>query len=148
MATISSDASATDSVTTDRTEWWLKDVKDPSLNIVLKIEGGGTEWDFGADVDEDVFEPLGSAFYVVSREASRGEDIALPLVFTTAADYQAFEDVRESTTLLLSSDMESQWYVNVVGPRKARLRTYGNRRTKPVRTVKATFLEVEKPEVS
>jgi hypothetical protein len=147
MPVITSAAAATQSATVTVTSWWLKDPTTPARNMPLKVErvSGGLPFSKPEDLGE--FSPLGRTRDIFIADQVRGEQIDLPLIFTTAADWTSFETLRGSQrVLLLQSDMTAQWYVRIGKDRKAQLQFSGERTTtKPVRRVVPHFVEADTP---
>lgn len=123
------------------TNWWLKDPSDYSHNMTLFVTGDSL--DTSKPEADAVFSPLGRTRKVVVADSIYGEEFDLELLFTTEADYQKFEVLRNSQrTLLLQapiSTVGTQWYVRLVKDRKTKLLNTAD----PWRRVTVSAVEVD-----
>lgn len=113
MATITSPASTTSSVTpTGVTSWWLKDPATPSRNRAI----AATAWNPSQIRPVARFDPVGRTRSVVLRGPILGDQGTLGVRTLSEA---AYDDVAAllngASTLLLQDVLGHQWYVEVVG---------------------------------
>lgn len=121
------------------TGWVLKHLTDPTMNTSLTVD-----WDsFTEDepIDTGVLEPIDSDETVVIQGRNRGKRLNFGLRFLSAASFDAFAKIRRSrSTLLLQDSNGRQWYVQIVGDRKAKEWRYPDKTL--VRTLDAEMDEV------
>jgi hypothetical protein len=123
------------------TDVWLKDPADPTANTKLGIAGDLTST---SDEAQGKFLPLGRSRAVIVGGDIYGEEFQLPIVFRTDADWARFEVLRKrQKTLLLQSDMTTQWWVRLGPTRDAVLVNNVTRRTAPARQVQVAATEVD-----
>jgi hypothetical protein len=123
-------------------EWWLKDIKDPTLNMAIEVQAEPTQ--VGKTNTASVFQPLGADYPVVLTEGYKADSVELTMQTRTATEFSALRRLLQSgRTLLLQSDVDHAWWVRPVGDMDAEIQVSGQRREDPVRFIKTTFVEVE-----
>lgn len=141
--TVASDWSASAALTPTVTSWWLKDVVDPTRNIVVRINS--STFETRRSERQGVFAPLGRTKAVVISDVIAGESGSLELSFIDDAAFNAFEKIRSGQrALLLQSPYGHSLYVRLGAERRASVLLGGDRRT-PKRVVSVDFVEVTAP---
>lgn len=141
-AELLSDPSSSVSATLPNTVWVLKDPIACVPGLVVSHRG---DLALSADIQQEVANVQGRRTPVVLSDVPGGETIPLALT-VRGADWETFEAMRkQNRALLLQSDMTDQWYLRIIGARKATLVNNVSRKTAPVRIVEITCVEVERP---
>lgn len=113
---IASAYTATQNVTLSFPDWWIKDVVGVDTSN-YKPEFSGPVFTRSENEEQAKFLPLGRKNAVILRGVIRGEELVLPFVCTTLAQWQAFQTVRalQRPILLQRGYTSEQWYVSL-GP--------------------------------
>jgi hypothetical protein len=129
----------------EATNWWLKDIANPDLNIALKVT-----WDnmnIATTNSATVYQPLGEDLPVVLTEGYKGDTFALSMRPVGRADWAKLRAMLMSgKTLFLQSDIDHAWWVRPVGDLSADIFASNMRQSKPFREVQVSFVQVA-PEV-
>lgn len=141
MATIVSAFSATATVATTSTAWWLKDPLDSTANVAVRVEPGPQTDRIERST---AFYPLGRARPVVISDVVTGADGAVKLVTFAPSEYTALVSLMtRQRVLLLQSPFGEQWYIRLMGDRKSQLNE--STASAPYRIHDLTYLEVDTP---
>lgn len=125
-------------------DWWLKDVLDPSNNMVIEVESDPADIEHPADIA--VFNPIGRKYPVVVREATvKAARFTLEVPTIDAATYASLVRLWESghPMLLQVPGINKQYYVQFNSPRGEQLRNLND----PYRGNTLHFVEIERPSV-
>ena len=111
MASLSSAASSTSSVTLSLSSWWLKNPEDPSLNLAISIVDD--KLTMKRPIDAAFFSPLGRDRKVKVGELARGVELQAELEFFDLDELRSFEwEINiQGRVWLLQSPFSEQWYV-------------------------------------
>lgn len=123
------------------TEWWLKDMTDPNLNLVVVPLGDKLRMKSKEQMAE--YSPLGRAHKVIVTDVIQGDEFTLKLEFVTKADWDAFKAIRNTRRVLLlqSPWLEQQWWVKI--GRDLQLDIQNS--TDAYRVADVDFIEVDEP---
>lgn len=100
------------------TGWILKSLTDPSFNMGLRIDWASFTED--EPIDSGVFEPLDADETVVIQGRTRGKTLSMGLRFMDGPTFDSFAGLRRrKESLLLQDPNGRQWFVRMVGGRKA-----------------------------
>ena len=122
--------------------WWLKDIANPDSNIQLSVK-----WDsftVGTTNTAVAFQPLGSDLPVVLTEGFKGQSFTVDLIPVVHDDWSALlAMLRSGRTLFLQTDIDHAWWCRPVGDVQSIVLPTDQRQSKPLREIKASFIEVE-----
>jgi hypothetical protein len=121
-------------------EWWLKDPKDSSNSIQLKV--WNDELEVSTTGTAAVFQPLGADRPNVLTEGYKGDRIEITVIVNRAQFAELRALLKSGRTLFLQSNMDNAWWVRPIGDIGAATKATGQRNTNPLRFVKLAFTEV------
>jgi hypothetical protein len=135
---------ASQEVSLEATNWWLKDIDNPERNMVLRVKAE----DMAVDTTNtsSVFQPLGEDFPLVITEGYKGESVELTILVDRFEYAQLNTLVKSKKTLYLQSNMDNAWWVRPVDNLGATTLLTGQRGTNPLRWIKVKFVQVKPPE--
>lgn len=123
--------------------WWLKDLRDLSLNMQLKVKAEPLQ--VGTVNTAAVFQPLGEDYPIVISEGYKADGVQLTMIMNREEHADLKRILNSRRTLLLQSDIDHSWWVRAVGNLEVETQLTAKRTVDPLRFVKVTFIEV-KPE--
>lgn len=128
-------------VTGVTTNWWLKDLTDPtnSMELVVKAD----PLDVGTTNTTSVFQPLGADYPIVVSEGYKGDVIEITAIVRHSEFAKLQGLLRSGKTLYLQSNIDNAWWVRPVGDLQAQTLLTGKRKTDPIRFVKLAFVQVD-----
>lgn len=127
-------------VSVSATEWWLKDPKDSSKSMQLKVFR--QELSVGTTGTASVFQPLGADKPNVLTEGYKGDRVEITVEVNREQLARLLELLDSRRTLYLQSNIDNAWWVRPVGDIGAVTKLTGNMRTNPLRFVRLSFVEV------
>lgn len=129
-----------DEVSLTASNWWLKDIDDPTRNALLRVKWDTIE--VGTTNTSVMYQPLGEDHPIVLTEGYKGDAFELTLIINREERAQLESLLRSGRTLFLQSDVDHAWWVRSLGDLKAAIQPTGQRRTNPIRFVTITFVQV------
>lgn len=122
--------------------WWLKDLRDPENNIMLKVA-----WDSFTVTTANtatVFQPIGEDLPVVLTEGYKGDSFNVRLIPVNHDEWFALRAMLKSgRTLFLQTDIDHAWWVRPVGDLAQTVLATGRRQEDPQRSIEVNFIQVE-----
>lgn len=141
---VSGYGSATAEVSFIAKYWWLKDIDDPTKNLLLKVDWDA--WTVRTTGTAEEFQTLGEDLPFVVGEGFKGDKIEVQ-IWTNKEEYQALERlVRSRKSLFLQSDVNRAWWVRIVGDISHDVQPTLKRQTNPLRLVTVQFTQVKAEE--
>jgi hypothetical protein len=136
---------ASDEVSLTALNWWLKDVVDPSLNLLMRVKVDP----IGVSTTDTsvVFQPLGEDLPLVLTEGYKGDSVELTLILNREERAALQKLLATRRTLFLQTDVDHAWWVRPIGNLQSEIQVTGQRRSNPIRFVKMTFVQVAAPQV-
>lgn len=133
--------------------WWLKNINDPTDNLILPVQafpstGTGTS---GADTvvpvntanTASVFQPIGSDYPLVLTEGYKSDTIDLSLVIQRLGWAAVRKLLKSGLTLFLQSDVDNAWWVRPINNMDSSTILSASRKSDPYRIVNLSFVEVQ-----
>lgn len=133
----------TEEITITPADWWLKDIHDPTQNMLLPVKA--EEYPVTSINTTSVFQPLGENYPVVLSEGFKSDTIELTLIMRSSEWSQFRKLAKSGRTLYLQSDVDDAWWVRVVENIDQEMMITAHRETDPIRIISVQFIEV-KPE--
>lgn len=120
--------------------WWLKDlvVADYSVPLTVLADAIGTT----SKDSSTIFQPIGEDLPIIVTQGYKGETIALRIKCVGTEYANLMRLLNAGRTLLLQSDADKAWWVRPQGDIQTDLQPSNMRKTKPVRFVSVSFVEV------
>lgn len=133
------------SATLPADRFWLRDPLTPARLIEVHHAG---DLDHVSREPQEIRDTLGRAFPVAVSDVVKGETFTWPLLFTSAAGWRQFSEMRaQGRELLFTGDFGEQWYVKLGPDRRAVLKRSSDRAATPVRMVEITATQVDPPDI-
>lgn len=129
-----------DEVALTALNWWLKDITQPDLNMMLRVRAEPIT--VGTTDTSAVFQPLGADLPLVLTEGYKGDAVQLKLVVNREERAALQKLLASRRTLYLQTDVDHAWWVRPVGNLQSEIQVTGQRRTNPIRFVTLTFVQV------
>lgn len=120
--------------------WWLKDVIDPTNNMILRVQA--ESWEQVTTNTAEAFQPLGSQYPIVLTDGYKADRVELTILMQKE-EWSKFERLmRLNRTYFLQSDQDVTWWVRPVGDLSAETIVSANRNADPYRWVTQQFVEI------
>lgn len=123
--------------------WWLKDLSNPDLNMLMRVKAEDTN--IGTADTSQVYQALGADYASVITEGYKGDTFEIGVFCTRDEWLQLRTLVKSKRTLFLQSDVDAAWWVRPVGDLGQGVLVTGKRKSNPLRLVRLTFVQVDHP---
>lgn len=134
-----------DEVSFTALNWWLKDISDPSSNLLLCVKSEPTA--IKRVGTSSKFLTMGAKKASVVGDGYKGDEFTLTLETKTSEQYaELYQLLVSERTLFLVSDVDKAWWLRIYGDLDEAIQVTGKRKTRPLRFITVNYVEVESEE--
>lgn len=134
----------TDEVSFTAQSWWIKDIKDPTNNLLLRVKSEITEVTM-KNTGTEVY-TMGSDKAKVVGDGFKGDKFPITVIATSEEHSLLKKLIKSGRTVYVQSDVDEAWWCRLVGDVTVGIQLTSQRKTAPLRFVNLTYVEVDAEE--
>lgn len=134
----------TDEVSFTAQSWWIKDIKDPTQNLLLRVKSEITEITT-KNTGTEVY-TMGSDKAKVVGDGFKGDKFPITVIVTSEEHARLKRLIKSGRTVFIQSDVDEAWWCRLTGDMIAGIQLTSKRKEQPLRFVGLTYVEVDAEE--